>query len=304
MSQTSFQQIVDSILKGEKIEENTVLNIIKTAQDILQAESNLLTLQSPINVCGDTHGQLYDVIALFEKFGLPGGTRYIFTGDYVDRGAYSVELLCLYLCYKILYPTSIYLLRGNHETSAVNREYGFFDEIQVKYGSDLIWQEANKLFQDLPIAALIDNKYFLVHGGICPGLNNVSQIQEINRKCEPELNSLLAQILWSDPSEVENWVRSERRTGYLYGPTQSETFVKNNNLKAIVRSHEMADGYKIHFGGSVITIWSAPNYCYVCENLGAVMIMKPTADPSFVYFTAMPQNRRKFPENLSKVYFM
>jgi len=292
-----LHNVIESILSGNLIPQPTVLQIFKMVSEIFDAEPNLLILDSPICVCGDTHGQLYDVISLFEKFGNPGDTRYIFTGDYVDRGAYSIELLCLYLSYKILFPGHIYLLRGNHETAAVNIEYGFHDEILSKYhGDDTIWKAANSLFQLLPVASLIDESYFLVHGGIYPKFKNITEINNINRRCEPSLDSLLAQILWSDPSEMHTVsCRSQRRTGYYFCENDAKEFVANNHIKAIVRSHELVDGYQMLFNGIVITIWSAPNYCNVCNNIAAVMMISPNEPPKFKQFDPMPESRKKPP---------
>jgi len=131
-------------------------------------EPNVLRLQSPIVVCGDVHGQLHDVKELLKKGGDPKETKYLFLGDYVDRGYYSVETLELLMLFKIKYPDNFFLLRGNHESRQITSVYGFMDEIYRKYGNNNIWKYCVDMFDYMPIAAVIDEMYFCVHAGLSP----------------------------------------------------------------------------------------------------------------------------------------
>ena len=298
-------KIIEDVLAGKAPLEEDAFELIETAIPIFDAEPNVLRLESPIKICGDSHGQLYDSIHMFELSPKIPETRYLFLGDYVDRGAFSIELLCLFLAYKVKYPTSFYMLRGNHETSGVNSEYGFIDEMIQKYGNINLYNKCNDLFRYLPIAAVVDDRLFCLHGGLAPSLKTISQLDEIERRVEPELTSLLCNVLWSDPSDINGWTRSERRSGYLFGEEQVTTFIEENKMQAIVRSHEMVDGYRKQFDGKVITVWNAPNYCYVCGNNGSFMLVGDSKEKDqLITFSAMPSDRRKKPETADSPYFL
>ena len=116
-----------------RLTEEQALWILKTGTEVLRQEPNLLEMDAPITVCGDVHGQYYDLMKLFEVGGDPVETRYLFLGDYVDRGKQSLETICLLLAYKIKYPENFFLLRGNHEYASINRIYGFYDECTSKH---------------------------------------------------------------------------------------------------------------------------------------------------------------------------
>lgn len=303
-----LDSLIASLKDAQKPSEKTVAALFNLAIPIFDKEPNVLRLDPPLTICGDSHGQLYDSLYMFEHSPPPPETKYLFLGDYVDRGYYSIELLCLFVAYKIKYPDSFFMLRGNHETSGVNCEYGYKTEIEFKYNSTTVYDLSNKLFQYLPIAAIVDKRIFCCHGGLCPGFNKISQIEDIERRNEPELTSIICNILWSDPSEYNEWARSERRSGYLFGPKQATEFLDGNNLEKLVRSHELVDGYREQCDGRVITVWNAPNYCYVCGNRGSFLrVGKSNEEDSYVVFDPMPDERRRkpeFPADGSNPYFL
>ena len=183
------------------IEEITY--VCKEARELLLSQPVLLELSGPIHVCGDIHGQFTDLIDLFRLCGDPADSNYLFLGDYVDRGKQSLETILLLLCYKIKYPTTFFLLRGNHECSSINRAYGFYDECkrrsQVK-----VWKTFVEVFEVLPLAAIISDKIFCVHGGISPTLHDMNDIREIVRPLDIQGSGLESDLLWSDPSEVSD----------------------------------------------------------------------------------------------------
>ncbi|KAH0794686.1 Pph3p [Histomonas meleagridis] len=297
-------KIITQLSTGNSISSDDVIQLIDTVTPLFLIEPNVLRLDPPITLAGDTHGQLEDALKLFEVSGKVGDVRYLFLGDYVDRGLYSIELLCLLIAYKIKYPDRIYLLRGNHETQEVNSEYGFFDEINTKYGTEEIYNKCNDMFETLPLAAIVDNRLFCVHGGLSPDLNTIQQIEDYQRVQQPELTSFVGNMLWSDPDEVEDYERSERRSGYLFGEAHVEKFLKTNNLQKIVRSHEMVDGYEEKFNGKLVTIWSAPNYCYICGNKASCLKVKgPGEDDEYIVYEAMPFEKRFTPQFMHSMYF-
>ena len=184
-------------VKGSKTGKNVDLNedeikfLIDKSMTIIKEQKMLLELYAPIKVCGDIHGQYYDLLRLFEHCGFPGENSYLFLGDYVDRGKQSLETISLLLAYKIKYPEKIYLLRGNHESSITNRIYGFYDECRRRYNVKL-WKSFTEIFNYLPVAALIDNRIFCMHGGLSPDLKIVKDILEIPRPTEiPDQGSFL-----------------------------------------------------------------------------------------------------------------
>jgi hypothetical protein len=160
---------VDSLISPFSTAEQPTLtdidSIISLATPVFSSEPNTLQISPPITICGDSHGQLFDVLQLFYLCKTPPSCRYLFLGDYVDRGYYSVELICLLICYKIKYPNDIFLLRGNHETRNANREYGLYAEIQTKYHSLEIYHKLNNLFDLFPFTAVVDDRLFCVHVG-------------------------------------------------------------------------------------------------------------------------------------------
>jgi len=131
-------------------------------------------------ICGDIHGQYYDLLRLFEYGGFPPEANYLFLGDYVDRGKQSLETICLLLAYKIKFPENFFILRGNHECASINRIYGFYDECKRRYNIKL-WKTFTDCFNCLPIAAIIDEKIFTMHGGLSPDLNSMEQIRRVMR---------------------------------------------------------------------------------------------------------------------------
>lgn len=241
---------------------------------ILQEQPIILEIESPITICGDIHGQYTDLIRIFESSGYPPDTRYLFLGDYVDRGNQSIEVVALLFLFKILYPDRIFLLRGNHECSYINRMYGFYDDC-AKYSVQL-WRTFNvDVFNYLPIAAIIEKKIFCIHGGISPDLESLEQIEEMERPMEVPETGLLCDLLWSDPNpDVDDWGENDRGAGCVFGQAQVDEFLEKFGFDLICRGHQaVMNGYEFPFQPSqnLVTIFSAPNYCYQFENSGAVL---------------------------------
>ena len=184
-------------------------------------------------------------------------------GDFVDRGFYSVETFLLLLALKVRYPDRIYLIRGNHESRQITQVYGFYDECLRKYGSITVWRYCTEIFDYLSLSAIIDGKIFCVHGGLSPSIQTLDQIRTIDRKQEVPHDGPMCDLLWSDPEDTQGWGVSPRGAGYLFGSDVVSQFNAANDIEMICRAHQLVmEGYKWHFNETVLTVWSAPNYCY------------------------------------------
>jgi len=242
---------------------------------------------------GDIHGQFYDLMELFQVGGDCPGTNYLFMGDFVDRGFYSVETFLLLLALKVRYPDRITLIRGNHESRQITQVYGFYDECLRKYGSVNVWRYCTEVFDYLSLAAVIDNTVFCVHGGLSPAVSTLDQIRSIDRKQEVPHDGAMCDLLWSDPEEIEGWGLSPRGAGYLFGGDITTQFNQANKIALIARAHQLVmDGYKRMFGDQLVTVWSAPNYCYRCGNVAAILELDEHLTQTFKVFDAAPQEAR------------
>ena len=237
-------------------------------------QPTFLELESPITVCGDTHGQYPDLLKLFEVGGFPPETNYLFLGDYVDRGKQSLETICLLLAYKIKYEENFFLLRGNHECASINRIYGFYDECKKRYSLKL-WKVFIDLFNCLPIAACIDDKILLMHGGLSPELTTVDQLKKIVRPTDVPEEGLLCDLLWSDPeSQCNGWGKNDRGVSVVFNEKVLSRFLEKNDMDLVCRAHQVVeDGYEFFGDRQLVTVFSAPNYCGEFDNAGAMMVI-------------------------------
>ena len=260
--------------KTVDLKEEEIKYLIDKSLPLFKESKMLIELEAPLRVCGDIHGQYYDLLRIFEHCGYPGEYNYLFLGDYVDRGKQSIETICLLMAYKIKYPENFFMIRGNHEAELVNRLYGFYDECRRRYNVKL-WKEFTEMFNWLPIAALIDDKIFCVHGGLSPDLTNIEQLYEIPRPTDVPNSGLLCDILWSDPSpDVDSWGENERGVSYVFSSSEIKKFLENNSLDLICRAHQVVeDGYEFFGDRSLVTVFSAPDYCGEYQNCAAMMIV-------------------------------
>ncbi|GMM53759.1 calcineurin catalytic subunit A [Maudiozyma humilis] len=293
--------------KEGRLTESQALRILKMATNFLTNEPNLLTVPAPITVCGDIHGQYYDLLKLFEVGGHPKDTPYLFLGDYVDRGLFSFECLIYLYSLKLNFPKTFWLLRGNHECKHLTSYFTFKNECLHKYNLD-IYEACCQSFNALPLAAIMNGQYFCVHGGISPELRTVNDVNLINRFKEIPSRGLMCDLVWADPIEsyddpvpgvtdaddelaikkinendynalnkyfIPNDVRG---CSYAFTYQASCAFLQRTGLLSIIRAHEAQDaGYRMYRNTktlgfpSLLTLFSAPNYLDTYRNKAAVL---------------------------------
>ncbi|KAK3502700.1 serine/threonine-protein phosphatase PP-X isozyme 2 [Neurospora crassa] len=336
------------------IPESDVRELCHKAREILIEEGNVVTVNAPVTICGDIHGQFHDLMELFRVGGDPPDTNYLFMGDFVDRGFYSLETFLLLLCLKVRYPDRMTLIRGNHESRQITTVYGFYDECYRKYGSANVWRYCCDVFDYLALGAIVlgasntispsagessipttpegdeveievcnaqgevmsrfprpnngadsdvqrrtngipppsntgppgsgasglsrgsvgnpAGAVLCVHGGLSPLIDKVDKIRLLDRKQEVPHEGAMCDLLWSDPDEIDGWGLSPRGAGFLFGADIVKVFNHRNDLSLIARAHQLVmEGFKEMFDASIVTVWSAPNYCYRCGNVAALL---------------------------------
>jgi len=226
--------------------------------------------ESHITVCGDTHGQFYDLLHIFELNGMPSRDNpYLFNGDFVDRGSFSCEVILTMLVFKAYDWECMHLTRGNHEGLSMNTMYGFKTESDAKYSG--VFDLFSHFFNTLPLAYLINKKILVLHGGLFSNDGvKLADIQKLNRFQQIPESGLMCEMLWSDPHEENGRAPSKRGVGCHFGPDVTKKFLDDNNLDLLIRSHEMKNqGYEWQHGKRLLTVFSAPNYVDTMGNKGA-----------------------------------
>ncbi|KAL2260868.1 hypothetical protein VTK26DRAFT_5016 [Humicola hyalothermophila] len=353
--------------------ESVMKQLCEMVKEVLMEESNIQPVVTPVTICGDIHGQFYDLLELFRVAGgMPGEsnvqaptttttvitsddieppseitdpklrsqvknaggassagdggdggdaaadanegsssavsapsesssqsveTRFIFLGDFVDRGYFSLETFTLLMCLKAKYPDRIVLVRGNHESRQITQVYGFYEECQQKYGNASVWKACCQVFDFLVLAAIVDGTVLCVHGGLSPEIRTIDQIRVVARAQEIPHEGAFCDLVWSDPEDIDTWAVSPRGAGWLFGHKVATEFNHVNGLKTIARAHQLVnEGYKYHFQErSVVTVWSAPNYCYRCGNVASIMTVDRDLNTKFAIFSAVPDDQRHIP---------
>lgn len=282
---------LEEVLNNKYLPENDMKILCERVKELLMEESNIQPVSSPVTVCGDIHGQFHDLLELFRiSGGMPDEVNYIFLGDFVDRGFFSIETITLLMVLKVKYPQRITLVRGNHESRQITQVYGFYEECLTKYGTTTVWKFCCQVFDFLSLAAIIDGKILCIHGGLSPEIRMLDQIRVLSRAQEIPHEGGFCDLVWSDPDDAEvGWAVSPRGAGWIFGSSVVNEFNHLNDLTLIARAHQLVmEGFKFHFKQkNVVTVWSAPNYCYRCGNVASVMKVDETLNPEFMIFNAV-----------------
>lgn len=264
-----------------RMSEALITRIILEARSIIYSEPILVEVESPVYICGDIHGQYYDLTNIFTRCPVLGGTvlqahgkdsgssgtgakracregesgdgedreeratqaGFVFLGDYVDRGSHSIEVVVTLMALKIICPEKITMLRGNHEDEQIMFLYGFYDECKRRYNVRLFKLFAD-LFRVLPIAAIVNKSIFCTHGGLSVDLQNAYDIAD-PRPCNVPHSGVLCDLLWADP-EIDlprgvDWAPSPRRISYVFSPDALDDFLDNNELDLVCRAHQVVE---------------------------------------------------------------
>ncbi|KAG9321450.1 hypothetical protein KVV02_000322 [Mortierella alpina] len=273
---------LETVRQCQPLPELEIKKLCEMVKELLMEESNIQPVRSPVTVCGDIHGQFFDLMELFRVGGEIPETNYIFMGDFVDRGFNSLETFTLLMVLKARWPDKITLLRGNHESRQIT---------QTKYGNANVWKYCCQVFDYLTLAAIVDGRVLCVHGGLSPDVRTLDQIRTIQRCQEIPHEGAFCDLMWSDPDDIDGWGVSPRGAGWLFGAKVTSEFNHVNGLNLIARAHQLVqEGFKYMFpDDNLVTVWSAPNYCYRCGNVAAILKLDgPTVDESnFKIFSAV-----------------
>lgn len=284
------KKLREDLCAGGRIKESELLLLCDKVCEILAREPNVLYLDPPVTVVGDIHGQIYDMFNLFdkheEKLGSNENEKFLFLGDYVDRGYQSVETFVYLMYLKVKYPQKVWLLRGNHESRQVNQMYGLFNDCLNVYGHNGIWYRLNEVFDYLPVAAVVKPNIFCVHGGLSPRVTLIEQLTMLNRFKDLD-EGPICDLAWSDPDDTCQKFRANMRgAGFSFGANQTKVFLQNNKLLNdhldgddaysdhgfVARSHQLAqEGYQWLHEKRLVIVWSAPNYTYRQNNKATFM---------------------------------
>lgn len=281
--------------RGERLlARRHAYGLVQDSIELLRGAATVEDVEVPaggsLTVCGDVHGQYYDLLHIWELNGEPSAENpYLFNGDFVDRGSFSLEVILALLAWKLCFPRHVHLSRGNHETRTMNRVYGFEGEVRQKYDAGLyaLFCEA---FCFLPLCFVLNATVFVVHGGLFSedGVT-LEELRALDRTREPD-EGRMVEMLWSDPQPVRGRAPSKRGAGLAFGEDVTEDFLSTNGLGLVVRSHELCEeGYSVEHGGRLITVFSAPNYCDQMGNRGAFLRFDgATMTPTPQTFSAVP----------------
>ncbi|ESO11541.1 hypothetical protein HELRODRAFT_166542 [Helobdella robusta] len=268
------------------VTQRKILALCAVSRETFMSQSMLVEMDAPVNICGDIHGQYVDLLELFRVVGNPSEKPFLFLGDYVDRGKQSLECICLLFIYKVKYPKTFFLLRGNHEEKQMNEVYGFSEECENRYSSKL-WQSFIDVFNCMPVAAVVSKKIFCCHGGLSPSLTSLKQIKRIRRPKSVPRKGIMCDLLWADPKTdckvMTGWSENvDRGISCTFGRDVVQNFLKRFDFDLVCRAHEVVDdGYEFYSNRGLVTIFSAPLYTSKFDNDGAVLSVDENLRCSF-----------------------
>lgn len=251
-----------------------LIDLCRGVKELFEQEPVVLRINENCVILGDLHGHILDLFRVLRKFGLPPTIHYIFLGDLVDRGEFSIETITLVFVLKAMYPKHVHIVRGNHEFLAMFQYDGFANQVEETYHNSTVTFSFANAFAYMPLAAVVFNKILCVHGGIGAGFTSISQLENVGR---PLINydfDPVISAVWSDPKEDvdDGFIPSTRGVGYFFGKKALVQFLTSQNLEKLVRGHEPCEGgIKKMLDGNSITVFGASNYCNYGNNKSGVL---------------------------------
>jgi protein phosphatase len=256
-------------------------DLLSTTTTHWKTEPTVLTITGDMTVVGDVHGHILDLFRIIARSGFPPHTRYLFLGDIVDRGEFSTEAAILILTLKVLWPSSVFVIRGNHEFREMWLSGGFGCEVASLYGGTDVLGQFESAFAFMPLAAVVNGRALCVHGGIGEHVRDVSALAKVKRPVCCFDSRVVRDAFWSDPCETTvGFEESPRGIGCLYGRRPLAAFLAKNKLALLVRGHEVVEeGCESQFNGQVATVFSASAYCNQRTNKSAVLVLNRSHPP-------------------------
>nr|CAG4646148.1 EOG090X03S1 [Macrothrix elegans] len=290
-----MQELMEAYKDQKKLHKKYAFKILLDIEELFKSQPSMVDVTIPedskFTVCGDIHGQFYDLMNIFKLNGLPSTENpYLFNGDFVDRGSFSVECIFTLFGFKLLYPNHFFMARGNHESQTMNQMYGFEGEVKSKYSMQMA-ELFTEVYNWLPLAHCLNQRVLVMHGGLFSRDDvTLDDIRVTDRNRQPPEEGIMCELLWSDPQPMKGRSPSKRGVGIQFGPDVTNRFLERNHLDYVIRSHEVkADGYEIAHEGKCITVFSAPNYCDTMGNKGAFITMiGKDMKPQFTTYDAVP----------------
>ena len=260
-----------------RVPGDVAIEICQKASQLFKDEPVVLELRSPYVIIGDLHGHILDLYRILNTLGYPPRRKYLFLGDIVDRGEFSVETVLFVFLLKIMFPDDVQIIRGNHEFRFLSQECGFLQQCVDVYAGIQVYEECLKVFSFLPMAARIDGRILCVHGGIGPHTRSLSQFLTVPKPLTDFSSDFVDDVLWSDPSEeCDRFEPSSRGTGYFFGEKALRAFLANTKIDVVVRGHEcVSGGVQWMFDKHLVTVFSASNYCGIAGNQAGVLEVEP-----------------------------
>ena len=289
-----IDKFIEQLYNCKKLKSEEIIFIINKCKEIISKEDNIQEVSCPVTVCGSIHGQFFNLIELFRLGGRIPYTNYIFLGNYINWGYYSIETLSLLLCLKIRYPKRINLIRGNQESKQLTQCYGFYDECIRKYGSPQEWKYFIDLFNYLPLGVLIEDKILCLHSGLSPLINNLDDIRTVDRTQDIDLiDGVISHLLWNKPdNNYIGFIPFSKGAGFVFGENVSKKFCRINCLDKIIRtSSSIPTGYEFLHNNIICSITSCPNFLYRCGNEGAIMEIDEDMNYNFYKFDHVPRGK-------------
>uniref|UniRef100_A0A7E4UQ03 Serine/threonine-protein phosphatase n=1 Tax=Panagrellus redivivus TaxID=6233 RepID=A0A7E4UQ03_PANRE len=291
------KRFVNRLIKHQTIDgftDDEVNVILNTTIELLSPAPAFIRMTAPVVIFGDTHGQFSDLLRLFGHVGYPPSTRVLFLGDYVDRGRKSIEIVMLLFALKLLYPTQVQVLRGNHECAKMNRLYGFYEQCRRDRGV-VLWKKFNQVFNELPLCCLVSERIICMHGGISPDIKSLDTLYKLKKpRTHAECDTGVAlDLMWSDPAAGADaccsWQFNKmRNASWMFGTESVKEFNRILDIDIVVRAHEVCrNGHLFYCDKNLVTVFSAPNYCGTDGN--AASVMRVSKDLKYSFLTMKPR---------------